>query len=127
MKTLGIVLVVVALVLGSLGFLLDSAAPVDFFKIGDGNSLLLGVGTGPSLSTRVTAVMETDTSVTVTVRSIRAPLPSTGEQVTDVSVTLGRPLGDRTVIDASSGLAVLDCTPPVPPAQQPRCAEAVPA
>ena len=59
MKTLGIVLVVVALVLGSLGFLLDSAAPVDLFKIGDGNSLLLGVGTGPSLSTRVTAVMET--------------------------------------------------------------------
>lgn len=85
---------------------LDQRAPIDYYRLADDHTVTVGAGTGPTLWARVTTVTETDSSVTIGVSGVRAPLPSTSSQVTELTVTLQAPLNDRSVIDASSGLLV---------------------
>ena len=97
----------ILLVLGVLSCMgLDRAAPIDYYRQIDEQTIAVGAGTGPTLWARVTSVTESDTTVTIEARSVAAPVPSTGDAVTELVVTLSKPLGSRRVIDGSSGLDV---------------------
>ena len=96
--------------------LLDNASWVSYFRVVDDQTLVVGTVTGPGAWTRVTSVIETPSTVTITVSSLLIQLgPGTAVGVPVESVaSLRDPLGSRTVIDGSSGLAVVRtrCLPP---------------
>lgn len=97
-------MVVVALVAIAIR-LLDASGPIFTYRVIDDYTLGIGTVTGPGTWTRVTAVTETSSSISVTVNSLRAPLPGTGDDILELRVTLSAPIGGRTVIDAN-GLPV---------------------
>lgn len=88
--------------------------PISYYRLVGEQTIVIGTISGPGAWTRVTALMETTSSVTIGVSALRAPLPGTGENALELIVTLRDPLDSRTVIDASSGLAVprTRCLPP---------------
>jgi hypothetical protein len=100
--------VVLLLMMGviALAAVLDQRAPIVYYRVVDDHALTVGAGTGPSLWARVTSVTETKSSVTIGASNVRLPLPSTNDQVVELAISLSEPLGERTVIDASSGLAI---------------------
>lgn len=94
--------------------LLDRPAPIYYVRLVDDRTVVIGTVSGPGTWTRVTTVAETPTGITLGVRSLRAPLPGTGDDVTELTVHLGEPIGDKTVTDVSTGLVVprTRCLPP---------------
>jgi hypothetical protein len=96
----------VMVTIGSCALLLDAGAPLDYYRTVDEQTIVVGAGTGPAIWVRVTTQSETADTITVGVRAIRAPVPSTASQVTEITVRLASPLGARRVIDALSGLEV---------------------
>ena len=111
MKLATVIVVVVALVVGVVSLIgLDGTASLVYYRSDYGPTLVVGAQTGPALWTRVTSVVETSTSVTITVRSVSAPLPSSNSTLTPVQVVLSAPLGDRAVTDGSDGSPVPDCS-----------------
>lgn len=113
--------VVLALVVGYR--LLDSATRIDYYRVADEHTLLLGTISGPGANVRVTNVTEASTSVTITVTTFFMQLgPGTSEGIPYESVAkLHDPLGSRTVIDGSSGLSVQRATCPPPAYFAPVC------
>jgi hypothetical protein len=107
---------VVVIVLISTIRLLDSASSISYYRIVDDRTLIVGTVTGPGAWTRVTSVTETPSTVTITVSSFLVRLgPGTGVGVPVESFTnLHDPIGNRTVLDGSTGLPVLRtrCLPP---------------
>jgi hypothetical protein len=95
---------------------LDSASWISYYRVVDERTLVVGTVAGPGAWTRVTNVIETPSSVTVTVSSLFIRLgPGTTEAVlVESTATLHDPLANRTVIDGSSGLPVqrTHCLPP---------------
>ena len=95
---------------------LDSPSSISYFRAIDEHTLVVGTAAGPGAWTRVTSVVETPSTVTVTVSSLFVRLgPGTSEAVlVESSATLHDALANRTVIDGSSGLAVqrTHCLPP---------------
>lgn len=96
--------------------LLDSASRIDYYRVSDDRTLIVGTVTGPVAWTRVTSVVETPSTVTITVSSLSIQLgPGTalGYPVESVA-KLHDPVASRTVIDGSSGLAIqrTHCLPP---------------
>lgn len=96
--------IIVILSIGEV-FLLDNDAPIDSYRAGPDNTLTLLAESEPSFWARVTNLEETADTVTVRVKMLRVPLPSTGGD-REFSVTLQAPLRSRTVIDGSSGVVV---------------------
>jgi len=98
--------------------LLDSATWIDYYRVVDDQTLLVGTVSGPGALVRVTSVTETPTTVTITVSTLLIQVgPGTGGGVPYESVAkLHDPLGSRTVTDGSSGLPVqrATCPPPRP-------------
>jgi len=96
--------------------LLDSASWIDYYRVVDDQTLVVGTVTGRGAWTQVTNVTETPATVTIIVSSFLIKLgPGTAVGVPVESVaTLRDPIGTRTVIDGSSGLPVLRtrCLPP---------------
>jgi hypothetical protein len=96
--------------------LLDSPTWIYYYRGLDDRTLVLGTVSGPGAWTRVTDVSETPSTVTITVRSLFIQLgPATAMGVPYESVAkLLDPLGNRNVIDGSSGLPVrrAQCPPP---------------
>ena len=77
------------------------------WRLIDGHTLVVESITGPGTWTRLTVVTEASSTVTIGVSSLRAPLPSTDVGIpVEFTVSLGEPIGDRVVIDASSGVPV---------------------
>jgi hypothetical protein len=62
--------------------------------------------TGPGTWTRVTSVAETNATVTVSISSLRAPLPGFGDDIVEFTVTVREPLADRSVVDGRDGYFV---------------------
>ncbi|HWP64133.1 MAG TPA: hypothetical protein VNO86_11750 [Candidatus Binatia bacterium] len=86
----------------------DRADPLDYYRpVGD-RIIVVGTITGAATWTRVSSVTETPSEVVVAVRSFRVPfVPASGVGIPiEFVITLGAPLGERTVIDASDGHAV---------------------
>ena len=96
--------------------LLDSASWIDYYRVVDDQTLVVGTVTGRGAWTRVTNVTETPATVTIIVSSFLIQLgPGTAVGVpVEAFATLRDPIGTRTFIDGSSGLPVLRtrCLPP---------------
>lgn len=103
---LGIAILATVVGVGGVFLALDVRAPLTYYYVLDDTHIVVGAGTEPSLWSRVTSVVESPTSVTVVVRSVRAPVASTGGDPTEWTVSLASPLAGRSVIDGGSGLAV---------------------
>jgi hypothetical protein len=112
-----VVAVAIVLVLAVLAVRsLDSPSWIFYYRVIDERTLVVGTAPGPGAWTRVTSVIETPSTVTITVSSLFVRLgPGTSEAVAvESTATLRDPIGNRTVIDGSSGLAVqrTHCLPP---------------
>jgi hypothetical protein len=94
--------------------LLDQPSALYYARVVDDHTLAIGTVSGPGTWTRVTSVQEASDRVVIGVSSLRAPLPGTGDDVTELSVHLSEPIGDKTVTDASTSLDVprTHCLPP---------------
>jgi hypothetical protein len=99
-------IVIVAVVVGVFVLVLDRPAPLDYYRMVDDHTIVVGTVTGPATWTRITGLVETPESVTVFVSSLRAPLPAAGDDTTEIRVVLRDSLGGRTVIDGNSGVRV---------------------
>jgi hypothetical protein len=95
---------------------LDHPSWIYYYRLEGDRTLVLGTVDGPGANVRVTSVVETPTTVTVTVSPLLIGLgPSAGFGVQyESTATLPDPLGARAVIDGSSGLPVqrTHCPPP---------------
>jgi hypothetical protein len=103
------VLVVVAIAAVALGVLaLDRPSALYGYRVVDERTLAVMSTEGPGAWTRVGSVVETPSSVTVTIRSVLVRLlPGTAEGIPVRSViALRDPVDGRQVIDGSSGVAI---------------------
>ncbi|OGN80893.1 MAG: hypothetical protein A2X23_06550 [Chloroflexi bacterium GWC2_73_18] len=94
---------------------LDRAMPIEYYRVVDAQTVVVGSLTGAGAWTRLTSVVETPAAVTVTVSSLQAPLPGAGAaNLLELVVKLHDPLGSRPVIDGSDGENVprTRCLPP---------------
>ena len=85
---------------------LDQPAPIFYYHVVDDRTLIVGSVTGSGTWTRIVSVSETESSITVSIGSLRAPLPGTGGEIVELTVRLQAPLGERSVIDGRSGVPV---------------------
>ena len=94
---------------------LDRATPIDYYRIVDQQTLVVGTMTGTASWTRVAGVAETPSTITITVSSLNAPVPGTdvGYRL-ELTVELVAPIGSKTVVDGSSGgiVTLTRCLPP---------------
>ncbi len=96
----------------------DRAVRIDYYRVVDQKTLVIGAETDTSSWTRVTSVVETATTVTITVRALPPPIRNGtgGGQGVEFIVKLRDPIGSRTVVDGSRGQVVdfTRCLQPVP-------------
>lgn len=97
----------------------DHVVRIDYYRVVDQKTLVIGAETDNTSWTRVTSVVETATTVTITVRALPPPITlgvDGGGQGIEFLVRLRDPIGSRTVVDGSSGQAVdfTRCLQPVP-------------
>ncbi len=118
-----VVVALVVVIVFTAYHLLDSATRIDYYRVVDEHTLLLGTISGQGANVRVTNVTEASTAVTVTVTTFFLQLgPSTAEGYPYESVAkLQDPLGSRAVIDGSNGLQVQRATCPPPAYFAPVC------
>ncbi len=93
------------------------AVRIDYYRVVDPHTLVIGAETGKGEWTRVASVVETSSTVTITVRSLRSPLPQGGSGLgIEFVVNLAKPIGSRTVVDGSRSQVVefTRCLPPTP-------------
>jgi hypothetical protein len=110
-----VVVVVAVLAIASIRAL-DGASMIYYYRVVDDQTLAVGTVTGHGAWTRVTGLTETPTTITITVDSLLFQ-PGAGTSVgvpVESEVTLHDPIGDRSVIDGSSGRSVRRalCLPP---------------
>jgi hypothetical protein len=102
----------------------DRAVRIDYYRVVDQQTLVVGAETdNRSWTTRVTNVVETATTVTITVRELQAPIwnGTGGGQGLELLVKLRDPIGSRTVVDGSRDQLV-DYTRCLPPTtMRPEC------
>ncbi len=119
-RKLGLMLVIVvvigtALVVQAIAW--GGAVRIDYYRVVDPHTLVIGAETGKGEWARVASVVETSSTVTITVRSLRMPLPQGGSGLgIEFVVNLANPIGSRTVVDASRSQVVefTRCLPPTP-------------
>lgn len=107
MRRLGVAILIVVIVAGGFWLLLDRPWDIETYRSADDHTILVTTSSGWLDWTRVTSVEETPTSVVINMRSFRLPLPGTGGLATEYTVTLHEALGDRRVVDGSTGLPVM--------------------
>jgi hypothetical protein len=113
-----ILFVAIGLVVGSI---LEGgrAVRIDYYRVIDQHTLVVGAETEDGEWTRVTGVDETATTVTIAVKGLQAPIRGAGGgggQGIEFPVRLRDPIGSRTVVDGSRGEVVefTRCLQPVP-------------
>jgi hypothetical protein len=74
---------------------------LDYYRIVDADSINVGTSTGAGVETRVTNVLETSDSVTITVQRFQQVFGLTrgGTHPIELTVDLDQPVGDRRVFD----------------------------
>ena len=110
----GVALVAVLLVILVAVRLMDRPTHIYYYRVVDDHTIVVGAVTGPGTWTRLTGIIEGPDTVTLQVSSLTAPLPGYGDDSTEVTVILPDVIGNRTVIDASTGTVVpfTRCLPP---------------
>jgi hypothetical protein len=83
---------------------------VDYYRVVDEDSIIIGTLTGLNVETRITKVAEASDSVTITVQSFTIALgPSTDRGYPiELPVELGEPLGERAVFDPYHAVPLKD-------------------
>jgi len=117
------VLAVVAL-LAFMGYRsLDTPSWIYYYRVADQQTLLVGTISGIGATVRVTNVTETPSTVTITVSTFLFEVgPQAAVGIPHESVAkLHDSLGERSVIDGSSGLPVQRATCPPPAYFAPVC------
>lgn len=95
------------------------AVRIDYYRVVDQQTLVVGAETENGEWTRVTSVVETASTVTIAVRGLQAPIRGAGGgggQGIEFIVKLRDPIGSRTVVDGSRGQVVefTRCLQPAP-------------
>ena len=88
----------------------DGTLWINYYRFVDEHTLVVGTVAGPGAWTRITSVIETPSTITITVSSLLVRLgagTAVGIPVESVA-KLHDPRGDRTVVDGSSGLPVME-------------------
>lgn len=109
--------VALIVILAVIGYrLLDKPNSIFYYRVVDDQTLAAGTVSGPNANVRVTNVVETSSTVTITVSGLSISIgPSNGAGTPYESIAkLSQPLGDRTVIDGSNGQTVQRATCPPP-------------
>ena len=119
-----IVLAIVAVLVFTAYRMLDARSTIDYYRVVDPQTLMVGTGEGarcvdPGHQRRRDA---SDGPITVDVLLVPArPKHGEGVSASNSVAHLQAPLGDRTVIDGSTGLAVQRATCPPPSISAPAC------
>src|SRR5438105_1851906 len=108
---------VVLIAMGVLAFqFLGSPTRIDYYRLTDDRTVIVGTGGGPNAWVRVSSVSQTPTAVTITVRTFFVQLgPSTAlGHLYETRVMLDAPLDGRSILDGASGEPVrrASCPPP---------------
>ena len=111
-RFVAVAVVVAAVVVLGVATLLALYLPsrIEYYRVVDDKTLSVGTITGHNAWTRVTALTETPTTVSVTVGVFLLQLGGTADGVPALTeVTLHDPLGVRKVIDGTTGQPVKQC------------------
>jgi len=81
-------------------------APAVYYRLDTDRALIVAAQTGPLTWTAVTSVVETPTTVTVTVGRLGPPLSWFSYDATELLIILDNPLGDRAVVDGFTGKGI---------------------
>jgi hypothetical protein len=112
-----VALILVAILAFAAYKVLNSTAFIDHYCVADEQTLMLGVTSGPGADVHLSDLVETATTVTVTVIAVyfSPPLPQSGVgYLYVVEAHLAQPLGNRLVIDSSTGMTVARIPCPLP-------------
>ena len=115
-RWLVVVVVLVLVVVATIHFL-DRPNSIEFYRLIDQQTIGLETSAGPGSWTRVTSLVETPSSVTVIVSTIEISF-GPGADVrgfVEATAKLSSPLGDRVVVDGSSGQTLKPAPSPWPP------------
>ena len=107
----------IVVVLGVIGYkALDQPSWIYYYRVADEQHLLVGTISGPGANVRVTDVVETSQTVTITVSTFLLEFGAVSGvgYPYESEATLSAPLGSRSVIDGSSGEPVRRATCPWP-------------
>ena len=102
LRNLGIAVLIVAVALGAYVALTFRPQMIAFYRLVNDNTIVVQAEAGALIWPHLSGLQETPTEVRITVSGISLDVPSI-EQLYDVTVVLAAPLGDRAVIDASTG------------------------
>ncbi len=96
--------------------LLDRPNAIFYYRVVDEQTLLAGTISGPNANVRVTNVVETPSTVTITVSGLDISVGASNGLGTGYEsiAKLSQPLAARTVIDGSDGQTVERATCPPP-------------
>lgn len=116
MRRRWIVLAVIVALVFTAYRMLDARSTIDYYRVVDPHTLMVGTTEGAGAWTRVTSVAETPSTVTIIVASFWIQIGASTEMAyfAESVAHLQQPLADRTVIDGSTGLPVdrVSCPPP---------------
>jgi hypothetical protein len=104
-------------VLALIGYrLLDKPNAIYYYRLVDEQTLLAGTESGPDANVRVTNVVESPSTVTITVSGLYLSIGPSGEGGVpyESMAKLTAPLGARTVVDGSTGQTLQRATCPWP-------------
>jgi len=107
----------IVVVLAVIGYkALDQPSHIYYYRVADEQHLVLGTISGRGANVRVTDVVETPETVTITVSTFLLEFGATSGvgYPYESEAALSAPLGNRSVIDGSSGMLVrrASCPPP---------------
>jgi hypothetical protein len=102
---------------------LDRATSIRYYRVVGDRTLLVGTQAGLGANVRVTGLVETPDAVTITVSTFLFQLPpsTSGGYRYESEARLMDVLGERTVIDGSTGLPVPFAYCPLPAFQAAAC------
>jgi hypothetical protein len=107
-RRIALVLVLLVTIPVVIFLLVDRSSTIGSYRVSGDRTIVLTAAVGPGSWTRLGSVVETSETVTVTVRSFHFQWGAGPgyAQLVEIFIALGEPLGDRTLIDGSSGIAV---------------------
>lgn len=121
-------LIVVAIAAIAVYSWLTSPTTLEYYRAVDDNTIALGIFDSGNIDNRVSGVAETPEKVTVSVVALQLTLGASGQGAIplEVEAHLAQPLGNRAVIDASTGMALQRASCPWPAVFASPCPSAQP-
>jgi len=111
-----VLVVLIVLVIASIRAL-DRTMPIQNYQVVDQQTLAVWTTGGPGSWTRITSVVETPSSITIVVSTLPIPFVPSSDMGSflELTVRLNSLLGNRVVVDGSSGQTLTLAPSPWPP------------